>query len=41
MVFTCTNCHGRAETDDEHRGVGGYRYESVACYSCHPNGRAD
>ena len=40
-VFTCTNCHGRAETDGHHRGVAGYRYESVACYSCHPTGRSN
>ncbi len=40
-VFTCTNCHGRSETDGHHRGVAGYRYDSVACYSCHPNGRSN
>jgi hypothetical protein len=39
--FTCLTCHTRAETDDEHRGRAGYRYESAACYSCHPNGRSD
>ncbi len=37
--FSCTVCHARGETDGHHRGVGGYRYDSVACYSCHPNGR--
>jgi hypothetical protein len=37
--FSCTACHARGETDSHHREVGGYRYESVACYSCHPNGR--
>lgn len=36
--FSCTTCHGR-DTDREHRGVGGYRYDSAACYSCHPTGR--
>jgi hypothetical protein len=37
--FSCTVCHGRAETDREHQGRTGYRYDSAACYSCHPNGR--
>ena len=40
-VFSCTVCHGRAETDAEHRNRNGYVYDSNACYSCHPNGRAD
>ncbi|MFN7989248.1 MAG: cytochrome c3 family protein [Thermoanaerobaculia bacterium] len=39
-VFTCLTCHGRTETDGHHRGIAGYRYDSVACYSCHPQGRA-
>jgi hypothetical protein len=37
--FSCTACHARGETDSHHREVGGYRYDSAACYSCHPNGR--
>jgi hypothetical protein len=37
--FACTACHERAKTDGDHRGEPGYRYDSVACYSCHPNGR--
>jgi hypothetical protein len=24
--------------DDEHDDVGGYVYESTACYTCHPDG---
>ncbi len=40
-VFTCITCHGRAETDKEHQGRAGYRYDSAACYSCHPQGRGD
>lgn len=40
-VFSCTVCHGRSETDREHRNRNGYVYESNACYSCHPNGRGD
>jgi hypothetical protein len=38
--FTCLTCHGRTETDNEHRERPGYRYESAACYSCHPDGRS-
>jgi hypothetical protein len=38
--FTCFNCHehSQAETDGHHGGVSGYRYDSQACYSCHPRG---
>jgi hypothetical protein len=38
--FTCISCkdHGQSEMDDEHDGVGGYVYDSLACYSCHPDG---
>jgi hypothetical protein len=25
--------------DDKHRNRNGYRYDSLACYQCHPNGR--
>jgi len=39
-VFSCTTCHGRTETDKEHEGRAGYRYDSAACYSCHPTGQA-
>jgi hypothetical protein len=41
--FTCLTCHehDQASMDRQHRGRNGYRYESRACYSCHPNGRAD
>ncbi len=38
-TFSCTVCHTRAQADSNHGGVRGYVYESVACYSCHPNGR--
>ena len=37
-VFTCTNCHTKAQTDSHHRGVNGYVYNSVNCYQCHRNG---
>ena len=40
-VFNCLTCHDRASTDREHQGRPGYRYDSAACYSCHPQGRAD
>ncbi len=40
-VFECVLCHehSQGETNGEHRGVGGYVYESRACYQCHPRGR--
>jgi hypothetical protein len=38
-VFQCTNCHAKGNTDNDHRGVGGYVYNSVNCYNCHRNGR--
>ncbi len=42
-TFTCFNCHEHAqsEMDDEHRGTSGYVYESLACLSCHPDGKED
>jgi len=39
-VFSCFACHDRARTDSHHSGVSGYSYNSQACYSCHPQGRA-
>jgi len=36
-VFTCTNCHAKAKTDNQHSGVSGYVYNSVNCYLCHRN----
>ena len=38
-VFACTACHDRTKTDSKHRSVNGYRYDSAACYACHPNGK--
>jgi len=40
-VFSCLTCHehNQADMDDEHEDVGGYSYNSDACYSCHPDGR--
>lgn len=37
-VFTCTNCHGKTNTDQQHSGVKGYVYNSVNCYACHKSG---
>jgi hypothetical protein len=37
-VFTCLTCHDRGSTDSRHVGRAGYRYDSQACYSCHPRG---
>lgn len=40
-VFSCINCHehnNQNDVDDEHDGVGGYSYNSNACYNCHPAG---
>lgn len=41
-AFSCINCHehNQTETDGRHREVGNYSYQSNACYSCHPTGRA-
>jgi hypothetical protein len=36
-VFTCTNCHAKTATDQQHGGVNGYVYNSVNCYACHKN----
>lgn len=41
-AFTCLTCHphdDRAATDGHHSSVGGYAYDSRACYNCHPTGR--
>jgi hypothetical protein len=40
-VFSCLTCHSRGSTDEKHGGVSGYRYDSAACYNCHPQGRAE
>jgi hypothetical protein len=41
QTFTCLTCHehDRPTMDAKHAGRAGYRYDSAACYSCHPNGR--
>ncbi len=43
-VFTCIDCHAHSKSkmDDKHLGeVSGYRYDSQACYDCHPKGKED
>jgi hypothetical protein len=38
-VFSCVNgCHAQSSTNSQHLGVSGYRYDSLACYACHPTG---
>jgi hypothetical protein len=42
-AFECILCHAhsdKARVDSAHQEVGGYRYQSSACYSCHPRGAA-
>jgi Class III cytochrome C family len=41
--FSCIDCHehNKNDTDNDHNDVGGYQYNSQACYSCHPNGAED
>lgn len=41
--FTCTDCHehNKSDMDDEHGGVSGYEYNSIACFACHPTGSGE
>jgi hypothetical protein len=44
QVFECILCHAhsnKSDVDRTHREVGGYSYQSAACYRCHRSGRAD
>jgi hypothetical protein len=40
-VFACINCHehSKSSTDNDHKNVRGYSYDSASCYRCHPRGR--
>ena len=40
QVFECITCHEHNQTDmnNDHNGINGYRYESSACFACHPSG---
>ena len=40
-IFSCIDCHAhnnQSQLNNDHQGVGGYSYNSLACYSCHPTG---
>jgi len=40
-TFSCfegCHVHSESKTRGQHGGVGGFVYESIACYSCHPSG---
>ena len=40
-AFSCIDCHEHNDPNelrDDHDDVNGYKYESSACYSCHPTG---
>ena len=37
-IFQCLTCHPQGEMDDEHEGISGYVYNSIACLECHPDG---
>ncbi|HAD12680.1 MAG TPA: hypothetical protein DCF33_09610 [Saprospirales bacterium] len=40
-AFSCIDCHehnNAGDLADEHDEVGGYSFNSTACYSCHPKG---
>jgi hypothetical protein len=37
-VFSCFSCHAQTTTDGKHKGVTGYKYDSIRCYQCHPRG---
>lgn len=40
-VFSCFGCHPHSDewrTEDDHRSVPGFSYNSNACYACHPRG---
>ncbi|MCF8405768.1 MAG: hypothetical protein K9H58_17620 [Bacteroidales bacterium] len=37
-IFNCLVCHEQGDMADEHSGVTGYVYNSIACLECHPDG---
>ena len=41
QTFSCIDCHAhdQAAMNTKHNRVGGYAYNSQACYGCHPIGR--
>ncbi len=40
-TFSCISggCHPLGDVGGDHDEVGGFKYESSACYSCHPDGK--
>jgi len=42
-LFSCTICHehNQGDMDEEHNEVGGYTYNDIACFECHPTGDAE
>ena len=40
IEFSCIDCHEHSKDlmDNKHKDIGGYIYDSLACYSCHPSG---
>jgi hypothetical protein len=42
-TFSCIDCHAHNQPDmnSKHSGVGGYVYNSIACYECHPTGSTE
>ena len=43
-AFSCIDCHEHNDPNelrDDHDGVNGYKFESNACYECHPRGESD
>ena len=42
-LFSCIDCHDhdKPTADGQHNGIGGYQYNSNACFECHPNGEGD
>jgi len=41
VLFSCIDCHehNKSDTDEHHKEVSGYSYDSLSCYECHPKGR--
>jgi hypothetical protein len=41
-VHTCFNCHehNQSKSDDQHKDVADYTYQSAECLRCHPDGRS-
>jgi hypothetical protein len=41
-TFSCFTCHAHdaSVVTPKHSGVRNYQYDSQACYSCHPRGKA-